>query len=211
MQKKLRDLGIQVVQEGHPCDYLAAPHIVRTVKFLCALTRGPTVISTNFIKDVLETGKVPSPEDYILEDADAEEKFGIDLETSVARAKSNRGKLLRGVPIYCTEKIRNGPDSYKAIAEANGAMFMIYRARSGTTIRPTTAEEDGNRPPEPVYLLSSVSPEEKQMWVRFIDMAQKGNMEPRIVAPDWLLDVAMAQEVRYDEKFLAEEFFRGED
>lgn len=157
------------------------------------------------------TGEVPSPDDYILEDTDAEERFGISLETSVARAKSNRGKLLRGVPIYCTEKIRNGPDSYKAIAEANGAIFMMYRARSGTTIRPTTAEEDGDTPPEPVYLLSSVSPEERQMWVRFIDMAKKGNMEPRIVAPDWLLDVAMAQEVRYDDKFQVEEFFRGEE
>lgn len=208
LQRKLRDLGIQIVQAGQPCDYLAAPNIVRTVKFLCALARGPTVISTDFIEDILNTGKVPTPEEYILEDNDNEEKFNISLETSMARAKSNRGKLLRGVPIYCTEKIRNGPDSYKAIAEANGAMFMVYRARSGTTIKPTTAEEDGHRPPEPVYLLSSVSPEERQMWVRFVDMAQKGNMEPRIVAPDWLLDVAMAQEVRYDEKFLAEDFFQ---
>lgn len=210
MQRKLRDLGIQVVEVGQPCDYLAAPKIVRTVKFLCALARGPTVISSAFIDKVLESGKVPSVEDFILKDKEMETQYNFDLETSAARAKANRGKLLRGIPIYCTEKIRNGPASYKAIAEANSAIFMIYRARSGTTIKPTTAEEDGNAPPEPVYLLSTFSKEEQQLWGRFKDMAVKGNMEPRVVAPDWLLDVAMAQQVRFDKKFLVENFFRND-
>lgn len=210
LQRKLRDLGIQIVSEGQPCDYLAAPHIVRTVKFLCALARGPTVISSTFIDTVLETGEVPDIDDFILKDKETEDRFGFNLEKSVARAKANHGKLLWGVPIYCTDKIRNGPDSYKAIAEANSAIFKIYRARSGTTIKPTTAEEDGNAPPEPVYLISSVSNDEKSVWKRFRDMARKGNMDPRVVAPDWLLDVAMAQQVRFDKKFLVENFFAEE-
>lgn len=208
-RRKLRDLGVQIVQEGQPCDYLAAPHVVRTVKFLCALARGPTVISSTYIDKILETGKVPDVDEFILHDKETEKRYSFSLEKSVARAKSNRGKLLLGVPIYCTEKIRNGPDSYKAIAEANSAIFMIYRARSGTTIRPTTAEEDGNAPPEPVYLLSSNTPEEKALWERFRDMARKGNMEPRVVAPDWLLDVAMAQQVRFDNKFLVDHFYKA--
>lgn len=203
-------MGIQIVSEGQPCDYLAAPHIVRTVKFLCALARGPTVISSTFVDAAIETGEVPDVDDFILQDTETEERYGFELEKSVARAKANRGRLLWGIPIYCTEKIRNGPESYKAIAEANSAIFKIYRARSGTTIKPTTAEEDGNAPPEPVYLISSVSNEEKQMWVRFRNMARKGNMEPRVVAPDWLLDVAMAQQVRFDKKFLVENFFKDQ-
>lgn len=207
LQRKLRDLGIQIVQEGQPCDFLAAPHIVRTVKFLRALARGPTVISSDFVDAVLQSGKVPDVEDYLLQDSEAEKRFDIKLERSVARAKANRGKLLSGIPIYCTDQIRNGPESYRVIAEANGALFMLYRARSGTTIKPTTAEEDGNAPPEPVYLLSSGSKAERELWERFREMATKGNMEPRVVAPDWLLDVAMAQKVRFDEKFLVENFY----
>ncbi|KAH6605707.1 hypothetical protein Trco_004860 [Trichoderma cornu-damae] len=203
-RRKLRDLGIQIVQEGQPCDYLAAPHVVRTVKFLCALARGPTVISSTFIEKTLETGKLQDVDDYVLKDSEAERKYDVNLERSVARAKAHRGKLLRGIPIYCTDKIKNGPDSYRAIAEANGAIFMIYRARSGTTIKPTTAEEDGFAPPEPVYLLSGPTKDEKQLWQRFKDMAEKGHMEPRVVSPDWLLDVAMAQQVRFDKKFLVE-------
>ncbi|PFH55708.1 hypothetical protein XA68_17745 [Ophiocordyceps unilateralis] len=209
-RRKLRDLGIQIVQEGQPCDYLAAPKVVRTVKFLCTLSRGVTVLSTDFINEVLESGQVPSPDDYLLVDEAAESRYQIKLSRSEARAKSNRGRLLQGVPIYCTEKVRNGPDSYRIIAEANGAIFKLYRARSGTTIKPTTAEEDGDAPPEPVYLLSSVSADEKQLWPRFKAMAERGNMEARVVAPDWLLDVAMAQEVRFDDKFLVEKYFEAE-
>lgn len=209
-QRKLRDLGIQIVQEGQPCDYLAAPHIVRTVKFLAALARGPTVISSEFVEQVIDTGKVPPIEDFTLKDSENESRFDIKLSRSVGRAKANRGKLLAGLPIYCTDKVRNGAESYKIISEANGAIFKIYRARSGTTIKPTTAEEDGNAPPEPVYLLSTNSPEERQLWARFKDMAEKGNMEPRIVAPDWLLDVAMAQQVRFNDRFLTENFFQSQ-
>ncbi|KHO01754.1 BRCT domain-containing protein [Metarhizium album ARSEF 1941] len=203
-RRKMRALGILIVQEGQACDYLVAPQVVRTVKFLCALARGAAVLSSAFIDKVLEIGEVPEADDFILQDFEAECKYNFKLERSMARAKANRGKLLQGIPIYCTEGVRKGPDGYKSIAEANGATFKLYRARSGTTIRPTTAEEDGFAKPEPVYLLSGNSPEEKQMWGRFRSMAEKGNMEPRIVDPDWLLDVGMAQQVRFDEKFLME-------
>ncbi|KAK2002337.1 BRCA1 C terminus domain-containing protein [Colletotrichum falcatum] len=206
-RRKLRDMGILIVQDNQPCDYLAAPHMVRTVKFLKTLAKGPTILSSNFIDAALDTGEVPDPEDYLLDDKENEKKFGVTIETAVSRARANLGKLLWTVPIYCTANICNGPDSYKAIAEANGAMFKLYRARSGTTIKPTTEEEDGGAPPEPVYLLSSNSADERALWPKFEEMARKGHMEPRIVAADWLLDVAMTQQVSFDERYLAKNFF----
>lgn len=189
------------MQEGQSCDYLAAPHIVRTIKFLRALARGAVVLSSAFIEETLDSGEVPDPGDYILKDRAAEKRFNFDLERSMARARANRGKLLQGVPIYCTEQVPKGPENLRAIAEANGAIFKLYRARSGTTIKPTTAEQDGFAKPDPVYLLTGESGDEQQLWARFKDMAEKGNMEPRIVTPEWLLDVAMAQQVRFDAKF----------
>ncbi|KAK6223777.1 BRCA1 C Terminus domain-containing protein [Colletotrichum tabaci] len=205
--RKLRDMGILIVQDNQPCDYLAAPHMVRTVKFLKTLARGPTILSSDFIDAALDTGEVPDPDEFLLKDKQNEKKFGVTIETAVSRARANLGKLLWTVPIYCTANICNGPDSYKAIAEANGAMFKLYRARSGTTIKPTTEEEDGGAPPEPVYLLSSNSAEERSLWPKFEEMARKGHMDPRIVAADWLLDVAMTQQVSFDEKYLARNFF----
>ncbi|KAI0169341.1 BRCT-containing protein [Hypoxylon sp. FL1284] len=205
-RKKLRELGIAVVMDGQPCDYLVAPSLVRTVKFLRNLSKGVTVVSSNWIEECLDTKQMHKPEDYVLKDKENEKKFGITLAKSVRQARVNDGKLLWHTPIYCTASIKNGPDGYRAIAEANGAIFMMYSARSGTTIRPTRPEEDDGGP-DPVYLLSNSSPEEKKLWPKFTDMARKGNMEPRIVAADWLLDVVMKQEVFFDDKYLVTKFF----
>jgi hypothetical protein len=198
-------MGIQIVQDNAACEYLAAPQMVRTKKFLVTLARGATVIDSAFIDACLEAGEAQEPRNFILKDTENEKRLGVKLSTSVTRAKKNQGRLLWGVPIYCTADIRNGPEAYQPIAEANGAIFKIYRARGGTTIKPTTAEEDGGRDPDPVYLLTGSSPSEKQLWPRFKEMAIKGHMEPRIVITDWLLDVTMSQELSFDEKYLASE------
>ncbi|KAI1416620.1 BRCT domain-containing protein [Hypoxylon sp. FL1857] len=205
-RKKLRDLGIAVVPDGQACDYLVAPHLVRTVKFLRNLSKGATIVSSSWIEDCLDKKQLLDPQDYILKDEENEQKFGIKLATSVRRARENKGKLLWNIPIYCTNNIKNGPAGYQAIAEANGAIFMMYGTRSGTTIKPTNPEEDEGGP-DPVYLLSNTSPEEKKLWNKFETMATNGNMEPRIVAADWLLDVVMNQEVTFDEKYLVTNFF----
>ena len=201
-------MGIKIVAEGQGCDYLCAPYMVRTVKFLRTLAQGVEVLSSDFILDTLKKGKMPDPQDYYLADKDNEKKFGVELEKAVSRARANNGRLLAGIPIYCSANIRNGPESYRPIVEANGAQFLQYSARSGVTIRPTTAEEDGCAPPDPVYLLTSESAEEKKLWPKFEAMAEKGHMEARIVAADWLLDVAMRQQVSFDEKYLAVNFFK---
>lgn len=175
--------------------------MVRTMKFLRCLAKGPDVINSSFITACIESGKRPPIKDHLLVDKAAEARFGVNIEKAVNRARANRGRLLWNVPIYCTADIPNGVDAFKNIAEANGAIFKVYRARSGTTIKPTTAEEDGGAEPDPVYLLSGASPAERQLWPRFQEMARKGNMEPRIVMADWLLDVAMRQELVFDPKY----------
>ncbi|KAK2590478.1 regulator of Ty1 Transposition [Conoideocrella luteorostrata] len=90
--------------------------IVRTVKFLCSLARGAVVLRSDFIETVLETREVPDANDFILNDEGAEKRYNFKLERSMARAKANRGKLLQGVPVYCTEKIRNGQEPTADIA-----------------------------------------------------------------------------------------------
>lgn len=184
--------------------------MVRTLKFLKVLARGVHILKSEFVDDILETGEVPDPQDYHLQDREAEKRFGVTLKSAISRAKEIRASghgLLWNIPIYCTAEIKNGVDSYKALAEANGAIFKVYRARSGTTIKPTTREEDGGAPPEPVYLLTSNSPSEKELWPRFEAMARKGNMEPRVVVSDWMLDVILRQEYFFNKNYLAKGYF----
>jgi hypothetical protein len=200
-QRKLRDLGIKIVEDGQPCDYLAAPHIMRTLKFLRALARGPTIISTEWIDEALETGEVPDPDGFILRDEENEKKFGVKLKVAVGRARANKGRLLQGVVIFCTPNVQHGTQTYKAIATANGAIWRDFTGRQGG-IKPTTAEEDGNAPPEPVYLIATNSKEDKVLHKKFEEMALNGHMEPRIVVYNWLLDVAMSQQMTFKDKYL---------
>lgn len=202
-------MGIQIVQENQQCNYLAAPFIKRTIKFIKALAQGPTIITSQFIDDCLEQGERPDPDDYPLVDKKREVQFGINLQKSIERARLNKGKLLWGVAIYCTTSIKSGPDSYRAIAEANGAIFKTYTGRTNT-IKVINPEED-TQGPEPVYLLSSNSKQEMDLWSKFEKMARDGNMKPRVVPSDWLLKVAMAQEVTFKEADLAVNFFKGKE
>lgn len=203
---KLGDLGIRIVPENSACQYLAAPRILRTLKFLCGLIRGATVISTAFIDHVLENPReVVDPKDFPLKDPEGEKANDMKLSKSVARARANGGKLLWGIPVYCTPHVRHGARTYEAIARAAHAIWKTYDGRHNTIKKVTPEEEGGAVRPDPVYLLSSSTAADKALWGKFRKMAEDGNMEARIVGPDWLLDAVMKQEVGYDEKFVAEE------
>lgn len=195
---KLGELGIRVVPETSACQYLAAPRIWRTLKFLCGLIRGATIISTNFLDHVLTSREVVDPKDFLLTDREGEKTHGMKLATSVARARANGGKLLRGIPVYCTPHVRHGVKTYEAIARACHATWKTYDGRH-VTIKKVTPEEDGGVVrPDPVYLLTSNTAAERELFPKFRKMAEEGNMQARIVSPDWLLDAVMKQEVAYD-------------
>ncbi|KAI1004062.1 hypothetical protein K3495_g4153 [Podosphaera aphanis] len=197
--KKLRSVGVLVTQNTSQCTHLAAPSMVRTKKFLCALASGPVVVSTDFIDACLKEKEIPSVDDYLLNDLENEKKFGVKLKDALSRARANKYGLLRRIPIYCTDSVPNQPETYKDIVEANGGTFGIYRGRP--TIKKAKSKEDDG-PAEPVYLISGTSKAEKDLWPKFAKMARTGNMIPRIVETEWLLDTAMAQQEKWDEKYL---------
>ncbi len=155
----MRELGILVTQDPLTCTHLAAPNLVRTKKFLCALASGPTVISTDFIDTCVKKGELPKTDNFLLKD----------------NAKE------------------------KAIVEANGGTFAIYSGRP--TIKKVNPEDDEG-PAEPVYLISGLRPDEKKLWPKFAEMATEGNMIPRIVDTEWLLDVALSQQQKWSESYL---------
>ncbi|KAJ2904684.1 putative brct domain-containing protein [Zalerion maritima] len=206
-RKKLREMGIQIVTEKQHSDYLVAPHMVRTVKFLIHLSRGVPILDASFLEKCLETGELQDFDAFKLKDKTNERRFKVKLTEAIARARANKGKLLYRIPIYCTEDILHGYESYQLIAETNGAIFKIFRARSGTTIKPTTAEQDGGAPPEPVYLITTGTAKEKSLWSKFEKMAEEGHMKPLVMKSDWLLDVGMRQQVFFDEDYLARNAF----
>lgn len=195
-------MGIHVVQNPLKCTHLAAPTLVRTQKFLCALTVAPIVLSSDFIDACIEKGEVPPCEKFLLKDKTTESRYDLKLKDVIGRAKANKGSLLRLVPICCTAEVPSGTATYDAIVKANGGIMSIYRARPNSTIKKSDPEEDDVV--EPVYLISGNRPEERRLWPKFEETAKAGNLEPRIVSTEWLLDVAMSQQLRWDEKYLVQ-------
>lgn len=194
----MRDLGVHVIQDPSSCTHLCAPAIVRTKKFLAALASGPTIVRSEFIDACVKNGAIPDEAGFLLKDTSNEKKFNIKLKDAVARAKTNKRSLLRRVPIYCTEDIPNKPETYKDIVQANGGTFTIFRGKHfAKKVNPE--EDEGGM--EPVYLISGTKEKEKALWPAFREEARKGNMVPRIVGQDWILDTTMSQQLKWDDVY----------
>lgn len=198
----MRDIGVHVVQDPSNCTHLAAPAIVRTKKFLAALASGPTIVRSEFIDACIKDGAVPDATGFVLKDTSNEKKFGLKLKDAVARAKANKRSLLRHVPIYCTEDIPNKPETFKDIVLANGGIFNLFRGKPFAKKVNPEEDEGGN---EPVYLLSGTKEKEKAMWPMFREEARKGNMVPRIVPAEFILDTAMTQQLNWRDYYLLDD------
>ncbi|EON61339.1 hypothetical protein W97_00552 [Coniosporium apollinis CBS 100218] len=210
---KLRDIGIALTQSPTEVTLLCAPRLIRTRKFVAALAAAPTVVSSGFLDSCLRWGRIPDPANFKLVDRETEDRLGIKLDEVLERAKQNRRQLLKGWQIFCTETIGGGFDTFKDIIAANGGVCVPWKGgRANQTARRRISdekdevsrnEEEGE--PEALYLLSGTTAQEKKTWDAFKTMATKQGMLPRIVRQDWILNVAMAQQVVWDEQYEQEE------
>ncbi|KAB8236302.1 BRCT domain-containing protein [Aspergillus alliaceus] len=199
-KRQLRELGIQVVQDARKCSHLAAPSILRTPKFVNALAYSPMIINIDYITSCLKKNELLDPAEFLLEDETAEKRFGFSLEVSTKNAEKNKNKLLQGYQIYCVETIRGGFEAFKSIVDTNGGNCSLFRGRVSYQTQREESEddsaEDDNRGRKELYLLSSVAPDHQRLWPRFRQMVEGLGKTPRIVRVDWLLDIAMSQELR---------------
>lgn len=108
--------------------------MIRTQKFIVALAYSPVVVTTDYVESCVREGELLNPEDYLLRDKTTEQRLGINLQESLARAKVNRRQLLKGATIYCTQSVHGGVETYKAIVEANGGVCLPFKPRQGSIL-----------------------------------------------------------------------------
>lgn len=190
-----------ITQDPAKCTHLAAPHIVRTQKFICALAYAPVVISTDFVEQCLAENKKLPPERFELKDPEGEERLGAKLSDATARAKINKGRLLKGYSIYCTEVIHGGYETYKSIVEANGGNCLLYRARAATNTATRDPEDMETELAQYMYLMSGVTPDETKLWPKFRKTAQAAGKTPRIVKTDWMIDIGLCQRTQWHDYY----------
>ncbi|KAI9674549.1 MAG: hypothetical protein M1817_001887 [Caeruleum heppii] len=206
-KKRLRELGILVVEAPSKCTHLAAPSIIRTPKFVSALAFAPVVLSTTFIDRCLEEDELLPTKGFLLEDVDTEKRLGFRLKDALGRAKANKQHLLRNFTIYCTSSVPGGFDAYKSIVEVNGGRCNAFRARHvpgsrGIMDDDESEDEDAEvEDREAVYLLSGESAEEQRQWDVFRQMVRAAGHKPRVARVEWLLLSAMSQRVVWNEQY----------
>lgn len=219
-------MGIHITDKPTEVNILCAPKIIRTKKFVAALSNAPAVVNTKFLDYCLKEKKIPDTEEYALEDKAGERSQGIKIRETIARAKQNRHHLFRDWQIFVTEGVKGGWETFRDIIEANGGACHLYKGRATQVSkrprnRSATIDADGdeemtderqdeeaeleqNRKDddgESLYLISSDSQEDVKLWNKFRDMAKKAGMTPRVVEPNWLLHCAMAQEIGFEDRW----------
>lgn len=214
-RQKLRLLGVQLTVDPKDVDILVAPKILRTPKFVCALACAPLVINTKYLDTALKQNKL-AENPSLLQDRDTEEKNGFKLADALDRARINQHKLLRGWTIFVTKEVRGGFDTYKDIITLNGGAAMMYAGRTGLAITKRRLHDDPEADSESqhqggddefdyAYLVSGITEPEVKLWKAFRDLAKKQGLEARVVHQDWLLNAAMSQEVKWNEKWALDE------
>lgn len=201
---------MELVQDPLTCNILCAPAIKRTQKFVCALSTAPLVVNSAYLDYLL---KVPvilrEPEENWLVDRDFEEKWGLRLDDSLARAKENKGGLFKGWTVFFTDKVSGGFDTWKKIISCNGGTATLYRGRTGLVLpKPRTIDSralnqgaDAEEEADVVYLVSGTEDDEVKLWKTFRAQAEKQGLRGRIAQTDWVLHCAIGQEIVWDAKW----------
>ena len=200
MKEQLAQLGIELTENPAECSFVAAPKIMRTKKFICAMAGAPTLLSLEFVRQCLKQNKLLRPADYPLIDKAGEKTYHIKITDAVKRAKANKGRLLKGQTIYITQDVKGGPDTYRDIIETNGGNCVVFKGRTNSlsaAIQDTeTSELDSY-----VYLLSGESKAEEVLWPKFREQAEVIRRKARVVKTDWMLDLALSQHIRWDRTY----------
>ncbi|KAK0254687.1 hypothetical protein B0A54_08622 [Friedmanniomyces endolithicus] len=219
-KRKLRALGISLTLDPTEVDILVAPSIKRTRKFVAALASAPMVVDTKYLDAALKQNKlIENP--GTLQDRKAEEAMGCTLVDALKRAKINQHHLLRGWSIFVTHEIAGGYETYKEIINVNGGEAFLYKGRTGLTLpkrrlrvppppagsepslsgTPVDDKEEREVQYDHIYLVSGDSDAEVKLWKAFRALAEKQGLAARVAKSEWLLNAAMAQEVRWDGKW----------
>jgi Regulator of Ty1 transposition protein 107 BRCT domain len=189
---------------------------LRTPKFVNALAYSPVIVNLDFVIQCLEKNELLDPSDYLLMDEATEKKIGFRLAEARNRAQVNKNKLLRGYHVCCLESIRGGFDAFKSIVETNGGECTLFRGKVSMGDPHIPADDhdsggaEGKSNGEDLYLLSGILPDQVKLWHRFRRMATDVGKRPRIVQVNWLLDIAMSQEIRWKDEYELSEDMVGE-
>ena len=115
-------LGGVITDRGRECSHLVTPRVTRTVKFLSGISVCTCVVTPRWVEECGKRRAFVSEEEFALRDTDMEKLFGMEVATSLSRAKEK--KLLEGVSVYSTPTVQPSFSDMREIVECAGGELI---------------------------------------------------------------------------------------
>lgn len=179
--KGLSKMGVRMTAKPTDCTHLVARGIVRTEKFLCAMSVSPYVLKEEWVNASIQSGKLLAEHDYLLSDVAAERKWNFKFSEALQRSKQkDRGpQLFKQLTFYLTPKVPIDHKLLKAVVSSAGGQVQ----NTTPTVRILKAK--GNR-----YVISC--PEDASIWRPLVEEGYK------IYSTELILRAVLKQEIEWD-------------
>ncbi|EDO41034.1 predicted protein [Nematostella vectensis] len=141
LQRMVLNLGGKLAESPQTCTHLVTNKIVRTVKFLSAISVCQHLVTTAWLQKSREVKHFVDPSLYPLQDLASEKEYGIDIKQSLKRARERR--CLQGIQVYVSPNVEPCPASMKEIIESAGGQMLtnIPSKQSLTTLKTLKTNE----------------------------------------------------------------------
>ncbi|KAF7970484.1 hypothetical protein HWV62_23847 [Athelia sp. TMB] len=192
VQKTLTRIGVRFTTKPTECTHLVVAQVVRTEKFLCAMSVAPFILSESWAvesaaaKHLLRKFFTTLPQTnahlllaedrYMLQDTHNEKKFRFTLSDALHRAKANRAGVFDKLTFYVTPKVPVDIKLLKAVVTAGGGSVVVQ------TPTPRILKANENR-----HVVSC--PADASIWRPLV---QNGYV---IYSPELLLTGALKQKI----------------
>ncbi len=78
-ERIISELGGELVDSVYQCTHLVTDKVRRTVKFLCCLSRGCLIVSSDWLMESERAGHFLSAEPFLIKDRASERQFNFSL------------------------------------------------------------------------------------------------------------------------------------
>ncbi|KAJ8584970.1 BRCT domain-containing protein, partial [Rhizopogon salebrosus TDB-379] len=138
--KRLNKLGARMTTRPNDCTHLVAKGIVRTEKFLCAISSSPFVLTEAWVNSSIRAANLLPEKDFLISDPEPERKWKFELSISLERAKREDcgENLLKGMVFYITPKVDIDLKLLKVVVASAGGQVQM----SKPTVRILNANEN---------------------------------------------------------------------
>ena len=142
-----------VTEKGKDCSHLVTPRITRTVKFLSGISVCSCVVSPKWVEECGRMRAFVVEETFALRDSASERLFGMEVATSLSRARSKR--LLEGIRVYSTSSVQPPFIAMREIVECAGGELISMEEVKEKYLRCWEDGVDGQVPVKTLVVLST--------------------------------------------------------